>query len=139
MSRYWRFVVPAVIVLGVVVFLIFQLSSNLVFFSTPTELAESPPATDARLRLGGQVAAGTVVTEEGGVRFLVTDGRRSIEVVHRGAPQQLFSEGRGVVVEGTYDGAVFHSDAMLVRHDEQYRVEDVEDGAYEEPGTGREP
>ncbi len=135
MSRYWRFVVPAMIVLAVVVFLIFQLSSNLVFFNTPTELVESPPGTDARLRLGGQVAAGTVVTEDGGVRFLVTDGRRSVPVVHRGAPQQLFAEGRGVVVEGTYDGSVFHSDSMLVRHDEQYRVEDVEDGVYVNPGS----
>ena len=138
MRRYWRFVVPAAALLGVAVFLLFQLSSNLVFFNTPTELVESPPAADARLRLGGQVAAGTVISQDGGVRFSVTDGRMSVVVEHRGAPQQLFEEGRGVVVEGTYDGSVFHSDSMLVKHDEQYRVEDVEDGEYEDPGSALE-
>lgn len=135
MKRYWRFLIPAGVVLVVAVFLILQLSSNLVFFNTPTELVESPPEADARLRLGGQVATGSVVAQEGAVRFLVTDGRQSVEVRHVGAPQQLFAEGRGVVVEGTYDGSVFHSDTMLVRHDEQYRVEDVEDGTYVDPGS----
>ncbi len=130
MSRYWRFVVPAVVALGVVVFLIFQLSSNLVFFNTPTELLESPPAADDRLRLGGQVVADSVVPGAGTVTFLVTDGRQSVAVEHVGVPPELFEEGRGVVIEGTYDGAVFRSDTMLVKHDEQYRVGDAEDGEY---------
>lgn len=129
MSRYWRFVVPAALALGVLVFLLFQLSSNLVFFNTPTELLESPPAATDRLRLGGQV---TSVTQTGSpVVFVVTDGRQSVEVHHTGLPPELFAEGRGVVVEGTYDGEVFHSDTMLVKHDEQYRVEDVEDGSFD--------
>ena len=53
-------------------------------------------------------------------------------MVHSGAPQELFSEGIGVVVEGTWDGTVFHSDTMLVKHDEQYRTDE---GVYE-PGAG---
>ena len=133
MSRYWRFVIPAVVALGVVVFLIFQLSSNLVFFNTPTELLEDPPAASDRLRLGGQVVEDSVVPGSGTVTFLVTDGRESITVEHSGVPPELFDAGRGVVIEGTYDGAVFRSDTMLVKHDEQYRVEDVEDGEYQ-PG-----
>ena len=134
MKPYWRFVLPAGLGLVVIVFLLFQLSSNLVFFNTPTELLESPPATDTRLRLGGQVARGTLASIEGGVSFTVTDGRQAVPVHHKGAPQQLFQEGRGVVLEGTYDGTLFHSDSMLVKHDEQYRTEDVEDGDYD-PGS----
>jgi cytochrome c-type biogenesis protein CcmE len=30
------------------------------------------------------------------------------------------------VVEGTWDGHEFHSDNMLIKHDEQYRTEDGE-------------
>ena len=78
----------------------------------------------ARRRLGGQVVAGTVVEEAEGVRFDVTDGRETVAVYHSGAPQQLFQEGIGVVVEGTWDGSEFYSDVMLVKHDEQYRTED---------------
>ncbi|MEN8234667.1 MAG: cytochrome c maturation protein CcmE [Actinomycetota bacterium] len=119
MKRYWKFIVPAAIVVVVLVVLIISLNSSLVYFNTPTELTEQA-ADEGRLRLGGQVVAGTVADTETGVTFDVTDGRESVTVMHTGAPQQLFQEGIGVVVEGTWDGASFHSDTMIVKHDENY-------------------
>ncbi|MGA9597905.1 MAG: cytochrome c maturation protein CcmE [Acidimicrobiia bacterium] len=122
--RYWKFLVPAVLILGVIVVLLINLSSNLVYFRTPTELHQDVTASNQRLRLGGQVVAGTV-TRDGATLFLtVTDGRESLDVVHTGVVPQLFDEGQGVIVEGTWDGSIFHSDMMLIRHDEQYRTED---------------
>jgi len=129
MSHYWKFIIPAAIVAVVAAVLVLNLSSSLVYFNTPTELTESEPG-DSRLRLGGQVAVGSVTDTTRGVAFAVTDGRHSVAVVHVGAPQQLFQEGIGVVVEGTWDGSTFHSDTMLVKHDEQYRTED---SVYEVP------
>lgn len=129
MSHYWKFIIPAAIVAVVAAVLVLNLSSSLVYFNTPTELTESEPG-DSRLRLGGQVAVGSVTDTTQGVAFAVTDGRHSVAVVHVGAPQQLFQEGIGVVVEGTWDGSTFHSDTMLVKHDEQYRTED---SVYEVP------
>ena len=101
-----------------------NLSSNLVYFHTPTELyTEVAPSSD-RLRLGGQVVAGTV-EESGDLLVLtVTDGREALPVEHTGVIPQLFAEGQGVIVEGTWDGETFRSDTMLIRHDEQYRTED---------------
>ena len=121
--RYWKFLVPAVLLLGVLVVLLVTLSSNLVYFRTPTELNTEIGPSSERLRLGGQVVAGTV--EENGQTLLltVTDGRESAAVVHAGVVPQLFEEGQGVIVEGTWDGVTFHSDTMLIRHDEQYRTE----------------
>ncbi len=29
-----------------------------------------------------------------------------------------------MVVEGTWNGAIFSSDSMIIKHDEQYRTED---------------
>jgi len=131
-GRYWRFVIPAAALAVVLVVLLVNLSSNLVFFRTPTEVLEEATVGTERMRVGGQVVAGSVVvtTAVDGdlVSFDVTDGRQAIAVVHSGAPQELFSEGIGVVIEGTWDGTVFHSDTMLVKHDEQYRTED---GVYE--------
>jgi cytochrome c-type biogenesis protein CcmE len=129
-GRYWRFVIPAALLVGVVGFLLFTLNSNLVYFNTPTELVQDEVDTDSRFRLGGQVADATVVPTDEGVNFEVTDGRYTVPVVHRGAPPQLFQEGTGVVVEGTWDGGTFFSDSMLVKHDEQYRTDD---GEYEIP------
>ena len=131
MRRYWRFVVPALAVVGVLVFLMITLTGNLVYFKTPTEVATEAGTSETRLRLGGQVAEGTVTNTGGGVEFSVTDGRIAVPVVHTGAPQDLFREGIGVVLEGTWDGSVFYSDTMLVKHDEQYRTED---GTYVPPG-----
>ena len=132
MKRYWRFLVPAGLLLAVLVVLVVNLSSNLVYFNTPTELLDEG-AAEARLRLGGEVLEGSVENTAEGVAFLVTDGRENVTVRHVGSPQELFQEGIGVVVEGTWDGAVFASDTMLVKHDEQYRTED---GDVYEPGEG---
>ena len=123
MRPYWKFVVPATIAVVALVLLGFNLSSSLVFFNTPTELIDEEPGDD-RLRLGGQVVPGSVSDSAAGVTFDVTDGRTAVAVVHTGAAQQLFQEGIGVVVEGTWDGEAFHSDTMLVKHDETYRTED---------------
>ncbi|NND04210.1 MAG: cytochrome c maturation protein CcmE [Acidimicrobiia bacterium] len=133
MKRYWRFVLPAGLVVIVLVFLIATLTSNLVYFKTPTEVTQEAADPEARLRLGGQVAPGTVSQTSDTVSFSVTDGRMAVDVVHSGAPQQLFREGIGVVLEGNWDGAVFHSDTMLIKHDEQYRTED---GDYDPPRDG---
>jgi cytochrome c-type biogenesis protein CcmE len=128
-KRYWRFVIPAGLLAIVLVVLLVNLSSSLVYFVTPTDLIEAE-VDDSRSRLGGQVEKGSVVVEAELVRFRVTDGRKAVDVIHQGDPQQLFQEGIGVVVEGLWDGATFRSDTMLVRHDEQYRTEDG--GVYEE-------
>jgi cytochrome c-type biogenesis protein CcmE len=126
-KRYWKFIVPAAIVVVVLVVLMVSLNANLVYFNTPTELADQEPG-EARLRLGGQVVPGSVTDTTTGVTFEVTDGREAVTVVYLGAPQQLFQEGIGVVVEGTWDGAEFHSDSMLVKHDENYSSDD---GSYD--------
>ncbi len=128
MRRYWRFVLPAGLGVVVLVVLLVNLSSSLVYFVTPTELVGGT-VPEGRNRLGGQVEQGSVVAGAETVSFSVTDGRHVVAVVHSGSPQQLFQEGIGVVLEGTWDGATFRSDTMLVRHDEVYRTDD---GVYEE-------
>lgn len=125
MKKYVRFLIPAVAILGVLVAVLFTLSDSLVYFYTPTDIVTGD-ISQQRFRIGGEVLEGSVKTTELGVEFIVSDGRESIGVVHSGAPQQLFQEGIGVVLEGSWDGAVFLSDTMLVKHDETYVAEDGE-------------
>ena len=131
--RYRAFLIPAIGLLAVIIgFMVFGLlSGDLVYFKTPTELTQDE-VSDSRLRLGGQVMPGTVVQETATVHFEVGDGQNAVAVVHDGAPAQLFKEGIGVVVEGRWDGTTFHSDTMLIKHDEQYRSED---GGVYKPGA----
>jgi cytochrome c-type biogenesis protein CcmE len=130
MKRYRMFIIAMIGLLAVLVgFLIANIRENLVYYKTPTEVIGDTGAADAgRFRLGGLVVPGTIAETDDGVSFEVTDGTTSLEVSHVGAPQQLFREGIGVVVEGTWDGTVFHSDSMIIKHDEQYRTE--EGGVY---------
>ncbi len=122
MKRYAKFVIPAVLLIGVLVVLMANLSASLVYYNTPQEVQDRE-ASDSRLRLAGRVTPGSVVEETTTVAFIVEDCDTSVAVVHTGVPPQLFAEGIGVVVEGTWDGAVFESDTMLVKHDEQYRAD----------------
>lgn len=136
MRRHLKFVVPTGLLVVALVGVLVMLNSSLVYFRTPTEVRQGVvTASDQRFRLGGQVERGTVVgVDDGVVRFAVTDGREEVPVVFTGAPQQLFREGIGVVVEGTWDGTEFRSDTMMIKHDEQYRTEDgrvYDEGSYE--------
>ena len=125
MRRYGKFVVPAVVIIGILVVLMANLSSSLVYYNTPAEV-QAREVDDSRLRLAGRVVPGSVVGEKSSVAFVVEDCDTAVAVVHTGVPPQLFAEGIGVVLEGTWDGDVFASDTLLVKHDEQYRA-DAED------------
>jgi len=126
MRRYRGFVVAALGLAAVLAgFLVANIGDDLVYYRTPSEVLDDPARIGAgRFRLGGQVVPGTVVDEGNIVQFAVTDGHATLAVAHEGTPQQLFREGIGVVVEGTWDGTTFHSDSMIIKHDEQYRTED---------------
>ena len=102
------------------------LGENIVYFVTPTELvAKGSAAYDAPVRLGGQVAPGTVSwnAEALDLRFRMTDGAQDVEVHSTGAPPQMFRDGIGVIVEGRMTVAgVFESDNLMVKHSNEYRA-----------------
>jgi len=126
LKRYRAFLIPTIGLLAILIgFLVFNIRDNLVYYRVPGEVvADTTISETDRFRLGGQVVPGSISDDESSVTFSVTDGKKTIVVVHQGAPQQLFQEGIGVVVEGTWNGVVFSSDSMIIKHDEQYRTED---------------
>ncbi len=137
MKRYRAFIIPAIGLIAIAIgFMAFSLNDSLVYFKTPSEILADSAEDAGRTRLGGQVVAGTVVATAEDVTFEVTDGFEAVTVIHSGAPQQLFQEGIGVVVEGTWRDGVFRSDTMIIRHDEQYRTRD---DTYELPGGQAAP
>ena len=126
--RYRAFAIPLVgvtlVLLGVLVF--GNVNDNLVYYLTPSEaLAKKADFPDGkRFRLGGLVEEGSVVRTSDGVSFTVTSGDPggpAVQVDFRGAPSQLFQPGIGVIVEGSWRGARFASETMIVKHDEEYR------------------
>jgi cytochrome c-type biogenesis protein CcmE len=101
---------------------------TIVFFRTPSEIAQRGEAPGVRLRLGGLVKQGSIVHEGSTVRFVVTDMTSDLPVTYTGMLPDLFREGQGVVAEGAVgqDG-VFRADTVLAKHDENYMPKDVAD------------
>jgi cytochrome c-type biogenesis protein CcmE len=102
---------------------------SIVFFNSPSDVAEKHVESGTRIRLGGLVKTGSLVRgDDLRVRFEVTDGSREIPVIYQGILPDLFREGQGVVAEGAIDGAgVFNADTILAKHDETYMPKEVAD------------
>ena len=115
------------------------LKDSIVFFNSPTDIAEKHIAPGARIRLGGLVKPGSLVRgEQLAVRFEVTDGNSTIPVAYQGILPDLFREGQGVVAEGALDQAgVFKADSVLAKHDENYMPPEAADAVQRAHDTNR--
>ena len=125
-ARHKRFmwIALGLCVIGVAVTLVLRaFNSNMVFFFTPTEVAENKAPNDRTFRIGGLVSAGSIKRQTDGltVTFDVTDTAKTIPVTYTGILPDLFKEGKGVVAQGKIgqDG-VFRAAEVLAKHDENY-------------------
>jgi cytochrome c-type biogenesis protein CcmE len=117
-------------VLAIAVALVLSsLRESIVFFNSPTDIAENKAAPGKRVRLGGRVKMGSL--ERGDnlhVRFEVTDGNKDIPVNYRGIVPDLFREGQGVIAEGHLEpGGSFTAESVLAKHDENYMPREIVD------------
>ena len=115
-------------VLGIAVGLILSaMSSSIVFFQSPTDVAEHHIPAGTRIRIGGLVKMGSVHRgDDLNISFKVTDGKHSIPVHYQGIVPDLFREGQGVVAEGKLGpGGVFDADTVLAKHDARYMPKEV--------------
>jgi cytochrome c-type biogenesis protein CcmE len=96
-------------------------NSNLVFFYTPTQVADREAPQGRSFRIGGLVQPGSLVRDGVTVSFTVTDTAKAMTVRYQGALPDLFKEGKGVVAQGQLgpDG-VFVAREVLAKHDENY-------------------
>lgn len=115
---------------------LYALRDSIVFFHTPSDVAEKSIAAGQRFRLGGLVADGSVKRGDGAkVEFVVTDTLKTVQVTYEGVLPDLFKEGQGVVAEGMLTPAgLFVADSVLAKHDENYMPPEVAK-ALEEKGV----
>ena len=114
----------------------YSLQENLLYFQSPSELAQQPIPPGRQFRLGGLVKPGSVARQGDGLatRFVVTDGPEEVTVEYVGILPDLFREGQGVIARGSLDGSgMFAASEVLAKHDENYMPPEVAD-ALEESG-----
>ncbi len=125
MTRRVKFMAGGLVILAALGYLVYAgVSQSVVYFVTPSELSAAP-VTGKAYRLGGMVKPGTLTwnAQSLDLRFTLSDGRASVPVRHKGAPPDLFAEGRGAVVEGTWtaDG-YFKAGLIMAKHSEEYKA-----------------
>ena len=108
---------------------LYALSDSIVFFYSPSEVAQRAVALGARMRIGGMVKTGSVVkSADQNVAFVLTDGAHDLKVAYQGLLPDLFREGQGVVAEGVLAApGQIRADTILAKHDERYMPREVVD------------
>ncbi len=81
--------------------------SNLVFFYSPSQVAQHEAPAGRAFRIGGMVEPGTLKRDGTDIRFVVTDTAKSVPVHYVGILPDLFKEGKGVVAQGRLEGGEF--------------------------------
>jgi cytochrome c-type biogenesis protein CcmE len=107
-----------------------NIGENLVYYWKPGEmLAQGDRAYGATIRLGGVVVPGSISwnAEHTGLTFEVADTHLptapKVKVKAEQTPPQMFREGIGVVVEGTFAAdQVFRTNRLMVNHSNEYRA-----------------
>ena len=111
-------------ILGLVAALVINaFQSNLVFFFSPTQVADGEAPIGKSFRIGGMVKDGSIKREPDGVtlRFVVTDTEKDMVVAYKGILPDLFREGKGAVAQGKLDSdGIFLASEVLAKHDENY-------------------
>ena len=98
-------------------------NSNLVFFFTPTQVANGEVPKGQSFRIGGMVEAGTLTRENDGltVHFVMSDTVKRVPVTYKGILPDLFKEGKGAVAQGRLSSeGTFVASEVLAKHDENY-------------------
>ena len=108
-------------------FILKSLEKNIVYFFSPTEIYnKSNISFNKKIRVGGLVKKNSITKNKTSINFIITDLKNEIIVTYDGLLPNLFSEGKGVIVQGKLkDKSYFVADKILAKHDENYMPAEV--------------
>jgi cytochrome c-type biogenesis protein CcmE len=121
-QKRFSLIIGGIVVLALAAgFVLNAFQSNLVFFFTPTQVAQGEAPKNKMFRVGGMVKEGSVKRDQTVIEFVVTDTARDIPVRYSGLLPDLFKEGKGVVAQGRLDEqGLFVASEVLAKQDENY-------------------
>lgn len=130
MNRIVQLSIGGAIIAAILIGIVYQGFESTVFFYTPAEILAAPAKFKGKLvRVGALVQQGSTRWDEQTLRlkFSITEDSKSmIPVVYDGLKPDMYREGQGVVVEGRMDGGgVLRADTLLVKHSEEYSIDEA--------------
>ena len=135
-QRLLLILLTLVIILSAVLLILFNARQNVSYFYTPSEIDKSDIIMNKVIRIGGFVENDSFnKISSSSFKFKITDEKSSILVTFNGILPDLFREGQGAVIEGTFvNNDVFNATNVFAKHDENYMPssikEDLKDTGY---------
>lgn len=131
----WRVAGALAVVLGALGFLLVKLGDAANYFYTADQaVARRAEIGDRRFRIEGTVVSGSVRDAGRATTFVIESEGVQVRVRHSGGQPSMFREDIPVVLEGRFDGDVFASDRIMVKHSETYRAKHADRVADYPPG-----
>ena len=126
-SRIFILILSLISAAAIIFFVLRSLEENVIYFFSPTEIYNKTDIShNDKIRIGGLVKELSLKKSSTSVNFIITDLKNEIVVSYTGILPNLFSEGKGVVVEGELkDKKHFIADKILAKHDENYMPPEV--------------
>ena len=117
-------------------FVLKALDEKIVFFYTPSKLFEKEEDKMQYIRVGGLVKEKSINFSDDGlkVNFMITDNKKTVNVMFEGILPDLFRENQGVVAEGRFnkEKKIFFAEKVLAKHDENYMPPEIHKALEEE-------
>ena len=118
-----------VIILSAVLLILYNTRENVSYFYTPSEINKSDIIINKIIRIGGFVENDSFKKiSSSSFKFRITDEKASILVTFNGILPDLFREGQGAVIEGTFENNVFNATNVFAKHDENYMPASIKEG-----------
>ena len=126
-----RLTIFSILFVLLAVFVIFSLKileDSVLYFFSPTDIKNKTDINfNKKIRIGGMVKEGSILSDQTDIKFIVTDFKNEIIVSYNGTVPNLFSEGKGVIAEGKLkDKKFFIAKRILAKHDENYMPPELE-------------
>ncbi len=115
-----KLIMVAAVIVAAVAYLVFTaVQTSAVYYMTVSELLAGGPATQGQaVRVAGNVVAGSIRQEQGGlvVHFDAEDATGRIPITYRGVLPDIFGDGVEVVVEGRHqENGVFAASTLFAK------------------------
>ena len=130
-SRKKRILIVSFILIGISIaatLILTAFEENLMYFYSPTEIANGEAPKVRAFRIGGLVLTNSVKRNPNDLKvtFVLTDTVNEIKVIYDGILPDLFREGQGIVANGKMKSDyIFVADEVLAKHDENYMPPEV--------------
>ena len=110
-------------------FILQSLNKNILYFKSPTDIKNNQNINfNKKIRVGGMVKKNSLIIKEEEIKFTITDFKNELNISFSGTVPNLFSEEKGVVVEGFLkDKNYFLATKILAKHDENYMPPEVKE------------